>query len=259
MTKDEFFEELRRKTDSNKAFIIEVLKLRGFLFDDSSDELILSDNSYSSDSKYLYKLFEKYNLGKMVDGRIEINDADCAAFIQEEFRENNQIVSESCSRNYGWSYFKRREHGHKVAVSWLEPFIARYIKAISACCVLTVGSCDGNHPQRDKMLIMTEGMGSIPWHKLICEKCLVGKYDINWINDCTAIKFSPNTKYDTYYEVNKAAEYLYSNRKEIRRIKAAVFQGLSDSYLKHHSSDEIEKEFVGRASELFDSSYLSDC
>ena len=70
------------------------------------------------------------------------------------------------------------------------------------------------------------------------------------------MRFSAETKFSTYCEVNKAAEYLYANRKEIRRIKDTAFGGISNGYLKHHTSEEIEKEFIGRATELFDSSNL---
>ena len=255
MTRNEFFEKLKNESETNQDFILTLLKLRGFLIEKDRDKLYLSDNSHMSDFKYLYDLLEKYELGEIVNSKIVLYDTDCSKFIENEFRENNQIGGESCSVFRDWRYFRNREHGHKAAVSWLEPFIAHYIKAISACCVLTVGSCDGNHPGKNMMFIMTEGAGSIPWHKLICEKCLVGKYDINWINDYTAMKFSPNTKYDTYYEVNRAAEFLYKNRIKIRNIKDTAFQGMADIGLRYrHASEEIEKEFIGRASELFDKS-----
>ncbi|WP_352398535.1 hypothetical protein [[Clostridium] aminophilum] len=256
MTRKEFFEKIRSKNRSNETFVIELLKLRGFLFDDNPVNLVLSDNSHSLDEEYLLELLEKYNLGKIKDGRIEINDVDCTEFIQTEFRESNQIQIPSCWKNRSWQYFKNRIHGEKVAVRYLEPFIARYIKAISACCVLTVGSCDGNHPQGNRMYIMMDGEGSNSWHKLICEKCLAEKFDIDWINQYTAMKFSPMNRYNTYYEVNKAAEYVYSLRKEIRNIKNAAFQDISSSYLKHHSSEEIETKFVDIAAKLFDRSNL---
>lgn len=256
MTKEDFFEKIRNESGNNVAFIIELLKLRGFLFEEKNNKHILSDNSHMSDYRYLNDLLVKYNLGEIVDRKIVIYDTNCTEFIQMEFRENNQIGSPSCWQNRDWRYFKRREHGEKAAVSWLEPFIARYIKAISACCVLTVGSCDGNHPKKDKMFIMTEGEGSITWHRLICEKCLVGKYDIDWINNYTAMRFCTETKYATYYQVNKAAEYLYAHRREIRKIKDSALQGMSNSYLRNQSSEVIEKEFILRTSELFDSSNL---
>lgn len=252
MTKEDFFEKIRKESSSKEAFIIDLLKLRGFLFAEDTSQLSLSDNSHNSDYKYLFDMLNKYKLGEFADGRIVIYDTDCDEFINTEFRENNQIGIPSCWRCRDWEWFKRREHGDKVAVSLLEPFIARYIKAISSCCVLTVGSCDGNHPHKNEMYIMTEGEGSIPWHKLICEKCLVGKYDIIWKNDYSSMSFSENTKYDTYYTVNKAAEYLYANRKEIRKIKDEALGEISTNYLRHHTSEEIEKEFIMRATEMFD-------
>ena len=57
------------------------------------------------------------------------------------------------------------------------------------------------------MLIMTEGEGSVLLHKRICEKCLVGRFDIDWRDEYTCVSFTTETKYHTYYEVNKAAEF----------------------------------------------------
>lgn len=256
MIQEDLFKKIKNNYSSDRAYIIELLKFRGFLFEELTDKVMLSDNSHDSDREYLGDLLTRYNLGYIVNNEVVITNVDYMEFIQNEFREGKQIGIPSCWQGRDWRYFKRREHGEKVAVSWLEPFIARYIKAISACCVLTVGSCDGNHSGENKMFIMTEGEGSVPWHKLICEKCLVSKYDIDWINDYTAIQFSAETKFSTYYEVNKAAEFLYSNRKEIRRIKDAAFCRMSNGYLKHRTTEEIKKEFIERAAELFDSSNL---
>lgn len=256
MKRDAFFHKILERCNSIEQYLVELLRVRGFLIDEESGIYSLSDNGHTGDGEYLLKLLKKYHLGAVDGNAITIYSGIHVEDFIQEFAENNQIGFPSIMVNKSWKYFKRREHGEKVPVSWLEPFIARYIKAISACCVLTVGSCDGNHPGKNKMFIMTEGKGSIPWHNLICEKCLVDKFAIHWMRDYTAMRFSTKTKYATYSEVNMAAEYLYSHRKEIRKIKHLAFSDIKNSFLKSHTSEDIEREFIGRASELFDESGL---
>lgn len=252
MNQNELFEKIKNESVSEKEYVIKILKMRGFLFEEISNELYISDNSHCSDGEYLNKLLKKYKIGYVQGDKVIIENMECNELIANEFCNYIQVEKPSCWNERDWRWFKRREHGEKVAVSCLEPFIARYIKAISACCVLTVGSCDGNHSGKNKMYIMTEGEGSIPWLRLICEKCLNDKFDIRWTDKYRSMVFSDETKYATYYEVNKAAEYLYAKRKAIRQIKNTAFSEITNVFLKSHSSEEIEKKFIGIASELFD-------
>lgn len=97
-------------------------------------------------------------------------------------------------------------------MSLLEPFIARYVKALSSCCVLTVGSCDGNHRSANNLYVMFEGIGSATWNELLVEYLLKDKYMLDWSSYSQSIQFNEKTRYKTYYNLNQAAEYLYENR-----------------------------------------------
>ena len=253
MTKDELFNILQKETSSNEDYIIKLLKFRGFLIDRTPDGFVLSDNSHAADGRYLEDLLMKYGLGFIDESKIHINNNDPRDFIENEFKENIRIGCESCGLNIKWRYFKRREHGKKVPVDMLEPYIARYVKAISACCVLTFGCCDGNHPGKKQMSIMLDGKCSLPWHRIICQKCLESRFNIDWIKDYTIIRLEENTRYDTYYEVNKAAEFLYERRFALRQIKHDAMRDMTRSYLNNTSPDIIENEFINRVSALLDS------
>ena len=258
MTRDEFFESIKADCVSEVDFIIELMRVRGCLIDETPQEYYLSDNGHVLDEKYLNEIFRRYKLGCVENGKIVVLENTRSNQLLNEFSEKNRVSYPSCWDIWkGWNCFKRREHGEKVPVSCLEPFIARYIKAISACCVLTAGSCDGNHHRSRKMFIIMDGEESICWHRLICEKCLVDKFDICWDENFTAMHFTQKTRYDTYHEVNKAAEYLYRNRKVIRRIKTDAFSGMSRLYLKKRPSEEIKDIFVEKANKLFDENISS--
>ena len=71
------------------------------------------------------------------------------------------------------------------------------------------------------------------------------------MNDYTAISITPDTKYNTYYQLNMAAHEIYDNRMLLRRIKTKALEGMSNSYLKR-MNENIEKEFVGNVIELFE-------
>lgn len=256
MTREEFFIKICGDNATTEQAFISLLEARGFLIEHLAEGFYLSDNGHDGDGVYLNQLLEKYGLG-FVDGRrIVVTGSGFSEFIDTEFREGYRIGKSAEWSNGDWRWFKNHEYGTKAVVSDLEPFIARYIKAISACAVITISCCDGNHPGKREMLIKTSGMGSMPWHRLICEKCLVDRFNINWAENYAVVRFSNASKYDTYYAVNMAADLLYRNRKEIRRIKKAALEDLSNSYLRNHSPAEIEKEFIGRAAELFESSAI---
>lgn len=256
MTKDELFEKIKSDSASDEEYLINLLKFRGFLIDDGEQGYSLSDNGHVKDAIYLDALLQKYDIGQVDDNKIIIRNADKAEALFNEFKEKERIAVCVGGMDLGWSYFRRRTYGKKAAVSWLEPYIARYVKAISACGVMTVGSCDGNHERSRYMFLQLENIGSGPWHKLICEKCLTKRFNIEWRSKCTEIVLRPNTKFDTYYKVNKAAEFLYENRIKIREIKKLSVGFMTKSYLKHHTNEEITEEFIKRAEKLFDESGL---
>lgn len=256
MTKDELFEKIKNDSASDEEYLIKLLEFRGFLIDSVQQGYSLSDNGHVKDAAYLDELLQKYDIGQIEDNKIIIIHAENAESLFDEFKEKQQISVCACSNDLGWNFYKHVRYGRKAAVSWLEPYIARYVKAVSACGVMTVGSCDGNHPNRKYIFLQLENSCSGSWHKIICKKCLSGRFNIEWDDGYTRIYFRPDTKFDTYYEVNKAAKFLYDNRIKIREIRESSLHNLTRDYIKHHTNQEIEEEFIEQAEKLFDESGL---
>ncbi len=250
LQKMEFFERIRRNCSTECEYLIELIKMRGFFVEVTDDGLCLSDNAHSDDIKYLDMLLLKTGCGSVQGDMIILNPQSDTAAFERVFDDRPIYGSESVSNDYGWNFFRQRKHGRKIQVGYLDPFIARYIKAISACCVFTAGSCDGNHPNRRKMIVDIEGEASTVWHQLICRAYLIGRYKIDWSEDYCKIIFDRETKYRTYYEVNRAATFLYEHRQAIREIKQRAFDGMTASYFRHHSNHEIKGAFIERAERL---------
>lgn len=251
MTKDDFFAALRSQCGNEREYLLELLKVRGFLFENLYGELHLSDSSYKEDAWYLNDLLIQCGCGKMENKAVILLSQPNIEAMEKIFADNPPIEGLYENSTNGGSNFKHRIHGESVPVELLDPFIARYIKAISACSVPTTASCDGNHPQMNRMYLMIKDRTSRIWHKLICVMCLAGVYNIKWNVDCTVVEFDETTKYSTYYEINRAAEYLYEHRQTIRGILNTAMMDMAGCFFQDHSADEIEQNFINKATQLF--------
>ena len=140
--------------------------------------------------------------------------------------------------------FFRYDYAPKVPVWLLEKFIARYVKAISACGIQTHGSYDGNHHRpryRGICIKISSVMGKI-WHKILCERLLYKRFKFRWVEDNgrIIIKIHKMNKWFVYSELNRAAEFLYNHRIEIRQIKHEVCKEINNNKIIGRTTDIVE-------------------
>lgn len=247
-----FFNALKDKCSSAEEYAAELLKARGFLLED--DGLVLSDNSHKDDAAYLNALLTADDLGEVRDGKIFIAPN---ANVEKIFY--SKLIN-GCEAWLGmeitWERFVHDSCAPKVPLSYLEPFVGRYVKAISACGVATWCSCDGNHPNAQRILIDFSGEPHKVWHEVICRRCLTGRFNLKWRRGCSAIEFNASNKWQTYVEFNRAAEFLYNNRLTIRQIRREASDAVGLRNARTLPSDELAKIFSERADELFDKTTL---
>lgn len=255
---ENFFDAIKEKCSSDEEYSAEILKARGFLLEDG---LILSDNSHKNDGVYLNKLLTEENIGKVQNNRIFIFPN---GNVEKIFYKDNRIVGEAFFYTHDWRRFIHHDYAKKIPVRLLEPFIARYIKAISACGVQTWCSCDGNHltsNEFQKILIDFEGYPYEIWHKIICERLLLRNFHLDWDKNYSKIKFRGDDKWKIYLELNRAAEFLYNNRIKIRKIRREVSDeikfGRSRTMIKKMSSEELAEIFSKNANKFFDEFFKS--
>lgn len=255
-----FFNAIKEKISTNEEYSAELLKARGFLLEDEG--LFLSDNSHKYDEKYLDKLLTSENIGKVQDRKIIIlPDANVEKIFYSSIHSGSGSF---LARSKGWNEFLHSNYAPKVCVCLLEKFVARYVKAISACGIETHGSCDGNHhSEKDFSSIMVElsNYPEIVWHKIILEKLLNKKFKVltrdqgaNFGN--FKLLFKKCEKWQAYIELNQVAEFLYNNRKKIRQIRREVSDeiilGKSRRMIEKMPNDELSKIFAEKANKLFD-------
>ena len=132
MRRNDFFERIKSTCSDKTTYAIELLKVRGFLFEERKQGIYLSDNSHNQDVIFLMEILGEKCISK--NNKILIDDNFDVANIEALFDENIQV---SFPVQWGtepqWNYFCLREHGYKAYVKDLEPFVARYVKSISAC------------------------------------------------------------------------------------------------------------------------------
>ncbi len=241
----EFFAAMRAKCVHEEEYVVELLKSRGFLISD--EELSLSDNAHADDKEFLDHLLRGENIGKISDDQIIISHPEN---IESIYYIYNQIGASAAEDVEDWGKFLHNGHAPKICLKMLEPFVARYIKAVSACGVSTWCSCDGNHPRHHGIHVNTVSGPNSLWHKIICQKVLAEKFMLNWDKSYEVITFDKGHKWKTYIELNRAAEYLYNNREILRHIRHKSSKSISNSQARKCSNDELNKLFYDEAVKL---------
>lgn len=247
---EKFFQSIKDKCSNEEEYIAEILKARGFLLED--DRITLSDNSHRDDAVYLNKLLTEENIGKVKAGKIIIFDGKN---IESIFYKDSRIGGEAFCDGETWKKFVHNSFAPKISLRWLEPFVGRYVKAISACGVATWCSCDGNHPTEKKLQHILINFVSEPnelWHKIICKKLLVKNFNLKFILNRRSLKFifTKENKWDTYINLNRVGEFLYNNRVKLRQIRREASDGISLKDIKNLSAEELGKIFSERANKL---------
>lgn len=237
-----------------KEEIIEVLRFRGFLIDAVSDGYVLSDNScLPYDEEYLSKLLKANNWGTIRERQILLNENVSVEGVVQGIENIGRIGrSAYFPREIDWEHFSRNDYGLKVPVEILELYVARYIKAISACGVSTWCSCDGNHSGKKGLYIGYCGPGDRVWHNLLFDKLLANRFDIIRDDSGQYILFKKRRKQGVFLLVNWAAAFLYEYREKLRQIKKEAFAGKTSSYFRHTPVDIIESEFIEKAGKLLE-------
>lgn len=250
---ERFFNSVVSDKPTEEEKCISILKARGFLIECSrlDNSCYVSDNSCPGDKKYLEEILKgsagDCQFGEIKNSTIYINE-DAEAW--ELFRilfidiDLSIIDATSCSSNDTWSSFRNRIHGFKFPVKLMEPYVARYIKAVSACGCNTESCCDGNHVEKHRNKRMVVGVGypaSRFWHNLICENITDKLFPLPWTGDHTKIVLNNVDRAEIYYTLNCAADWLYKNRFELQEIKRKSLHRITKDYYRRHNLPEIEK------------------
>ncbi len=255
MNKLDYFEQIISRFSTREEQIIAILKARGFLIDQDDKGFYLSDNAAFEDLGYLSQGIKEYSLGEISGchfvyssiGRKVICDKTARISISKSgsirdailfFEESGRVGYECCYQAHTWSEFVFRDHGVKIPVKNLEPYVALYVKAISSCGVLTDFSCDGNHRSGGRIIVGAAYPYKI-WHEQIWNQCIDYPRKI-----FDGIRFTKTTQYETYYAVYMIASWLYENRLALRNIKRSACGEIPKHDIRKNYTDKAERAFI---------------
>lgn len=270
MKKEQFFEYICRNCVSEQEKIATILFARGFLIEQINGKYYLSDNAHAEDAQYLANAVEDYKIGKVVDSGKRISSHRRSwdilssqrsyqydSLIPQEvelFIDSNAIADQAISLFEGlklkggeagpntisWPRFTREMLGSKVELAFLEPYIALYVKAVSACGVYTASSCDGNHEYSRKIFVEADKPSNI-WHRNIWEHLVQPRFGpFPFIG--SSIPFTESNQFEWYLKINEIAVFLYKNRVAIRAIKEQSVSGIPEQYRKSRGARKKDQK-----------------
>jgi len=228
---------------SNKTIdIISLLERRGFFIDRIGESYVISDNAHADDRSYLNLVLHTYGVGYMEANTLHIVNIEKKKELSEMFLSSAPIAQDQCwFMNYKWRMFAHDDYGTKVPVRCLEPNIARYCKAISACGLKTISSCDGNHRNEFSTIFVRFQYPSYTfWHQLLWKTVLEKKFPLQWSSDYVSIYCNADHRQSVYDGLNDAALYLYKRRIQFRQLKRDINSILTKSFIRIHNDDEIK-------------------
>ena len=274
MTKEQFFEHICRNCITEEEKIVAILLARGFLIEKTGGRYYLSDNAHAEDARYLAKAIEDYNIGKVVTDSGEhiferSHQYDSLSPHAEEicFASNaqaKQAVSlfegleihggEAGANTISWQQYSHKMLGEKVKLVLLEPYIAYYVKAVSACGVYTASSCDGNHEKRRRMIVEADEPSDI-WHRSIWEFLVKPHFgNIPFIGN--GLPLTESNQFERYLQIYEIAAFLYENRIDIRAKKQQSVSGIMERYRK---SRDFRKKAPIEWKKQMDDYYAREC
>ncbi len=246
MDKREFFEAVLSDCSSDEEKVVRLLQLLGYFIHVEGNDYYLSDNASPEDIKTLEKIFYTFSLGEarrlfsprviceekqarsypndksIMDLSFTVSEERISTLIEECFK-SVRLGGEAGPNTMEWREFLNGKPPKKVSASFLEPFIAYYVKAASACGVATCYSCDGNHPGGGRVICRSDYPFCI-FHKRVWRDVST-RFEIEGDIE-KGISINNDSQYDLYYKIYQAAHYMYENRVSYREMKYGAIREL---------------------------------
>ena len=225
-------EDISVNLDTNK---IELLKRRGFYasIDHIDDYSRTIDNLSSS-------IFR-------VDGIkwIDIIRKPIEEMEEKLFSKDSVFPQEVCS-HYNLKFndlFAGNHIFYDVEPTCLEPYIARYVRAINRCGMKSNFSCDGWHERYRKsieIIIFMEDRYSRIWHKLICKKMRL----LQWRGDNNGAFLTLPREDDKrimlYNKINSDAESIENAKDKLKELKRYMIEKCRFVDVDSYTNEEVE-------------------
>ena len=282
---EKFVEKVTAGKSKHADRFYEIFKARGFLLerDSSSDIVRLSKESHLDDCEFLEAL-QDINYKKIYNkphfDAIEEENKDDAARYRHAYYDNidtrlfdignikylhelftHVIPIDEFRLNwkrdwYGkFSQFKEVIHLPEIRVYDLEPFIARFAKAISSIGISTWSSCEG-HWGTPAYVIFDRKYYRI-WFNTLLNKFINKRLELvcnwRWLDNRCTISSPGNDIMEMYLEIQEVAGLIHQYRSSLINIKQDVASLLTNEHKKMNKKNLLNS-FEG----LFDATIDKD-
>lgn len=273
---------VEKVTDGKNRFIdrfYEIFSARGFLLEmDSDAEIVrLSRESHIDDCEFLEALqninYKKIYKKPHFDSIDEEGKADASQYRHEYFRNIDTQLFDINNIKYlhelfthvipidefrlNWKrdwygkfkQFKEVVHLPEIRVYDLEPFIARFAKAISSIGISTWSSCEG-HWGTPAYVIFDRKYHCI-WFQSLLNKFIRKKLNLvcnwTWLDNRCTISSPRKNILEMYLEIQEVARLLYHHREFLMNKKKYVSSLLTNEHKKMN-----KKNLLNVFQDLFD-------
>ena len=282
---EKFVEKVTAGKSKHSDRFYEIFTARGFLLerDCSSDRVRLSKESHLDDCEFLEAL-QDINYKKIYNkphfDAIEEEDKDDAARYRHAYYDNidtrlfdidnikylhelftHVIPIDEFRLNwkrdwYGkFSQFKEVVHLPEIRVYDLEPFIARFAKAISSIGISTWSSCEG-HWGTPAYVIFDRKYYRI-WFNTLLNKFINKRLKLvcnwRWLDNRCTISSPENNIMEMYLEIQEVARLIHQYRSSLINIKQDVASLLTNEHKKMN-----KKNLLNTFEGLFDGTIDKD-
>ncbi len=282
---EKFVEKVTAGKSKHADHFYEIFTARGFLLerDSSSDIVRLSKESHVDDCEFLEALQNinyKNIYNKPHFDAIEEEDKDATIRYKHAYYDNidtrlfdidnikylhelftHVIPIDEFRLNwkrdwYGkFSQFKEVVHLPEIRVYDLEPFIARFAKAVSSIGISTWSSCEG-HWGTPAYVIFDRKYYRIWFHTLL-NKFIKKKLDLvcnwKWLDNRCTISSPGDDIMEMYLEIQEVARIIHQYRSSLINIKQHVASLLTNEHKKMN-----KKNLLNTLEGLFDATIAKD-
>ncbi len=261
---EKFVEKVTAGKSKHEDRFFEIFSARGFLLErGSSPEIVrLSKESHLDDCEFLEalqkinykKVYKKPHFDSIEDGdkedqsqykhlyynniNTQLFDIDNIKYLYELFTHVIPIDEFRLNWKRDWygkfSQFKKIVYLPEIRVYDLEPFIARFAKAISSIGISTWSSCEG-HWGTPAYVIFDRKYHRI-WFQTLLNKFINKKLNLvcnwKWLDNRCTISSPGNDIMEMYFELQEVARLLYNHRDSLVNIKRYVISLLTNEHKK---------------------------
>ncbi len=276
---EKFVEKIASGKSRYSERFYEIFSARGFLLEiDSNSEIVrLSKESHVDDCEFLEilqnidykKIYKKPHFDSIEEGgkedtpryqhtyfdRIDTQQFDInnIKYLHELFTHVIPIDEFRLNWKRDWygkfNQFKTVAHLPEIRVYDLEPFIARFAKAISSIGISTWSSCEG-HWDTPAYVIFDRKYHRI-WFQTLLNKFIKKKLNLvcnwSWLDNRCTISSPGKDTMEMYLEIQDVARLIYNYRDSLVNIKQHVMSLLTNEHKKMN-----KKNLLKTFEDLFD-------